>query len=80
MLLGSRSHWRTLLATELLNLFGWDAQPGGPVGLIFADQRAGDVVAVAARRSIAMTASCFNGRSVSGCGSGSGNSSIADHS
>src|SRR5215472_13829876 len=32
---------------ELLDLSGWDAQPGGPVGLILGDQRAGDIVAVA---------------------------------
>jgi hypothetical protein len=32
---------------ELLDLCGWDSQLGGPVGLIFGDQRARDVVAVA---------------------------------
>src|SRR5207247_2212809 len=32
---------------ELLDLPGWDAQPGGLLGLILADQRAGDVIAVA---------------------------------
>jgi hypothetical protein len=37
-------------------------------------------VAPSGRRSIAITASCFDGRLVSGCGSGSGNISIANHS
>ena len=35
------------LVTSLLDLRGWDAQPGGPIGLILGDQRAGDIVAVA---------------------------------
>ena len=32
---------------ELLDLLSGDAQPGGTLGLIFDDQRAGDIVAVA---------------------------------
>src|SRR5215472_14150290 len=32
---------------ELLDLFGWDPQPGGPVAAVFSDQRAGGIVAVA---------------------------------
>src|SRR5260370_11702153 len=32
---------------ELLDLSGWDAPPSEPIGPIFGDQRAGDVVAVA---------------------------------
>ena len=32
---------------ELLDPYGWDAQPSGVVGLIFGDRRAGDIVAVA---------------------------------
>src|SRR5262249_2893035 len=37
-------------------------------------------VAPSGRRSIAITASCYDGRFVSDCGSGSGKASIADHS
>jgi hypothetical protein len=37
-------------------------------------------VAPSARRSIAMTSSCFDGRVASDRGSGSGRASIADHS
>jgi hypothetical protein len=32
---------------ELLDLPGWDAQPGAPVDLIFGNLRAGDIIAVA---------------------------------
>src|SRR5499427_4833096 len=32
---------------ELLDLFGWEPQPGGPVAPVFGDQRAGDIVAIA---------------------------------
>ena len=31
---------------QLFDLRGWDAQPGGPVGLIFGDQPVGDIIAV----------------------------------
>ena len=37
-------------------------------------------VAASARRSIAITPSCFDGRLVLDCGSGSGKASIAGHS
>jgi hypothetical protein len=38
------------------------------------------LVAPSGRRSMAMTSSCFDGRFASGCGSGSGSASMADHS
>ena len=35
---------------QLLDLAGWDAPSGRPLGLIFGDQRAGDIVVVARAR------------------------------
>src|SRR5262249_23735262 len=32
---------------ELLDLIGWEPQPGGPVAPVFGDQWAGDIVAIA---------------------------------
>jgi hypothetical protein len=35
-----------LFGHRLLHFAGWDAQAGGPLGLIVGDQRPGDIVAV----------------------------------
>src|SRR5712675_388698 len=47
MLPGSRSHCRTRLVTSCSISAAANAQPGEPLDLIFGDQRAGDIVAVA---------------------------------
>jgi hypothetical protein len=49
---------------KLLDLSGWNAQPGGLLGVILGDQRAGDIIALARPFAVGARLKCHPGASL----------------